>query len=173
VSREKAQSDFEEALKHSPDDPDVFYHRAQLQFIEGNYQEAAQDYHKSIELDKDFIYSHIQLGVTQYKQGSIASSMRTFRRVIDKFEGVPDVYNYYGEILLDQKQYQKAVEQFDTAIELEGQVHPRGINVLPLVNKALAIYQWKQDITEAQALCKKALLCKPPSHLCPDFRTRS
>ena len=160
MSRERAQEDFNEALKRCPDDPDIFYHRAQLHFIEGNYQEAAQDYHKSIDLDKDFIYSHIQLGVTQYKQGSIASSMRTFLRVIDKFEDVPDVYNYYGEILLDQKQYQKAVEQFDTAIKLEGQAHPRGINVLPLVNKALAIYQWKQDITEAQALCKKALLRK-------------
>ena len=158
VSREKAQEDFDEALKRAPEDPDVYYHRAQLHFIEANYQDAAQDYQKSIDLDGDFIYSHIQLGVTQYKQGSIASSMSTFRRIIKKFERVPDVYNYYGELLLDQKQYQKAVEQFDTAIDLEGQVHPRGVNVLPLVNKALAIFQWKQDVTEAQALCKKALL---------------
>jgi tetratricopeptide (TPR) repeat protein len=30
-------------------------------------------------------------------------------------------------------------------------------NVLPLVNKALAIFQWKQDMAAAEALCKEAL----------------
>jgi mitochondrial import receptor subunit TOM70 len=84
--------------------------------------------------------------------------MSTFRRIIKKFEHVPDVYNYYGELLLDQKQFQKAVEQFDTAIDLEKQQHPTGVNVLPLVNKALSIYQWKKDTGEAQELCRKALL---------------
>jgi tetratricopeptide (TPR) repeat protein len=33
--------------------------------------------------------------------------------------------------------------------------HPR--NVLPLVNKSLAIFQWKQDIGLAESLCKEAL----------------
>lgn len=160
VAPEKAQADFDEAIKQSPDDPDIFYHRAQLHFIQGNLQDAAQDYQKSIDIDTEFIYSHIQLGVTQYKQGSIASSMSTFRRIIKKFPQTPDVYNYYGELLLDQKQFQKAVEQFDSAIDLEKQVHPTGVNVLPLVNKALAIYQWKQNIEEAQELCRKALLRK-------------
>lgn len=30
-------------------------------------------------------------------------------------------------------------------------------NVLPLVNKSLAIFQWKQDIGAAENLCKEAL----------------
>lgn len=30
-------------------------------------------------------------------------------------------------------------------------------NVLPLVNKALAVFQWKQDMATAEALCKEAL----------------
>jgi len=86
--------------------------------------------------------------------------MATFRRTIKTFERVPDAYNYYGELLLDQKQFQKAVEQFDTAIDLEKQVHPTGMNVLPLVNKALAKFQWDQKMDEALELCQKALLCK-------------
>jgi import receptor subunit TOM70 len=156
--RDAAAADFAAAIEHNPDDPDIYYHRAQLHFICGEFAEAAKDYQKSIELDRDFIFSHIQLGVTQYKMGSIASSMATFRRCIKNFERVPDVYNYYGELLLDQQKYQEAIEKFDFAIEMEKQTKPMGMNVLPLINKALALFQWKQDFSEAEKLCERALL---------------
>ena len=90
--------------------------------------------------------------------GSIASSMATFRRCIKNFDRVPDVYNYYGELLLDQQKYQEAVEKFDTAVEMEKQTKPMGMNVPPLINKALALFQWKQDFQEAEKLCQKALI---------------
>lgn len=163
MDKAEAKADFERALSENKDDPDIYYHRAQFHFIEGEYQDASADYQRSIDLDKDFVFSHIQLGVTQYKQGSIASSMATFRRTIKNFERIADVYNYYGELLLDQQQYQKAIDQFETAIDLEKSLHPTGINVLPIINKALAKFQWKQDHKEARDLCEKALLCKLPA----------
>lgn len=147
-------------MEQKEDDPDIYYHRAQLHFILGEFAEAAKDYQKSIDLDRDFIFSHIQLGVTLYKMGSIASSMATFRRCIKNFDKVPDVYNYYGELLLDQQKYHEAIEKFDTAIEMEKQTKPFGMNVLPLINKALALFQWKQDFQEAEKLCQKALISK-------------
>ena len=159
-NREDAAEDFEKAMEQNKDDPDIYYHRAQLHFILGEYSEAAKDYQKSIDLDRDFIFSHIQLGVTQYKLGSIASSMATFRRCIKNFDKVPDVYNYYGELLLDQQKYQEAIEKFDTAVEMEKSNRPTSMNVLPLINKALAIFQWKKDFKEAEALCQKALISK-------------
>ncbi|KAL9000585.1 MAG: hypothetical protein Q9169_000878 [Polycauliona sp. 2 TL-2023] len=155
-----AAEDFEKAMEQKQDDPDIFYHRAQLHFILGEFAEAAKDYQKSIDLDRDFIFSHIQLGVTQYKMGSIASSMATFRRCIKNFDKTPDVYNYYGELLLDQQKYSEAIEKFDSAIDLEKQSKPLGMNVLPLINKALALFQWKQDFQEAQKLCQKALISR-------------
>ncbi|KAJ4349429.1 TOM (translocase of outer membrane) complex component [Didymosphaeria variabile] len=156
-----AEADFEAALAQNKDDPDIYYHRAQLHFIKAEFGEAAKDYQKSIDLDKDFIFSHIQLGVTQYKMGSIASSMATFRRCMKNFPQVPDVYNYYGELLLDQQKYQEAIEKFDTAVEMEQQNKPLFINVLPLINKALALFQWKNDFAEAEQLCQKALIIDP------------
>ena len=169
-NREDAANDFEKAMEQNKDDPDIFYHRAQLHFILQEFADAAKDYQKSIELDRDFIYSHIQLGVTQYKMGSIASSMATFRRTIKNFDKVPDVYNYYGELLLDQQKYQEAIDRFETAIEMERQTKAAGaINVLPLINKALALFQWKQDFKSAEDLCNKALIsesstCLPTSN---------
>jgi import receptor subunit TOM70 len=156
--RDAAAKDFEIAEEKNSTDPDIFYHRAQLHFILGEFAEAAKDYQKSIELDRDFIFSHIQLGVTQYKMGSIASSMATFRRCVKNFDKTPDVYNYYGELLLDQSKYEEAIEKFDTAVEMEKASKPLGMNVLPLINKALALFQWKQDFPEAQKLCEKALI---------------
>ncbi|GME25698.1 mitochondrial import receptor subunit tom-70 [Neofusicoccum parvum] len=159
--RDAAARDFEQAMEQNADDPDIYYHRAQLHFILSEFAEAAKDYQKSIDLDKDFIFSHIQLGVTQYKMGSIASSMATFRRCMKNFDKVPDVYNYYGELLLDQQKFQEAIEKFDAAVEMEKATKPLGMNVLPLINKALALFQWKQDFSEAEELCKKALIIDP------------
>lgn len=155
---EKAEAAFDRAFEQNKEDPDLYYHRAQAHFIKGELSEAQKDYQKSIDLDKDFIFSHIQLGVTQYKMGSIASSMATFRRCIKNFPKVPDVYNYYGELLLDQGNYQEACEKFDTAMEMEKQSKPMSMNVLPLINKALTLFQWKQDFKEAEKLCQKALI---------------
>ncbi|KAL4981093.1 hypothetical protein BDW66DRAFT_123940 [Aspergillus desertorum] len=160
-NKDAAQDDFELAITHNKDDPDIYYHRAQLHFILGEFAEAAKDYQKSIDLDRTFIYSHIQLGVTQYKMGSVASAMATFRRSVKNFEDVPDVYNYYGELLLDQQNFSEAIEKFDKAVEMETQSKPMSINVLPLINKALALFQWKHDFSEAEQLCQKALIIDP------------
>ncbi|PGH08796.1 hypothetical protein AJ79_05895 [Helicocarpus griseus UAMH5409] len=160
-NREAAADDFDLAVAQNKDDPDIYYHRAQLHFILGELPEAAKDYQKSIDVDRDFIYSHIQLGVTQYKMGSVASAMATFRRSVKNFENVSDVYNYYGELLLDQQKHAEAIEKFDKAVELEKSNKPWGINVLPLINKALALFQWKQDFGEAENLCQKALIIDP------------
>ncbi|KAK3707875.1 TOM (translocase of outer membrane) complex component [Vermiconidia calcicola] len=161
--RDEAAHDFELATQHNAEDPDIFYHRAQLHFILSEFSLAATDYQKSIDLDSKFIFSHIQLGVTQYKMGSIASSMATFRRCIKNFGDKSDVYNYYGELLLDQQKYQEAVEKFETAVEMERKNvgEKGGMNVLPLINKALALFQWKQDFGAAEELCQKALIIDP------------
>ncbi|KAI3326726.1 mitochondrial precursor protein [Xylariaceae sp. AK1471] len=160
-NREKAAEDIENAIKQNEEDPDIYYHRAQLHFIHGEWQNAAKDYQKSIDLDNQFIFSHIQLGVTQYKMGSVASSMATFRRCIKNFNRVPDVYNYYGELLLDQGKFDDAIQQFDTAMDMEKQTKPMAMNVLPLINKALTLFQQKSEFTEAEQLCEKALIIDP------------
>ncbi|KAG4304460.1 hypothetical protein PORY_002170 [Pneumocystis oryctolagi] len=159
--RSSTWSDFETAKSVNPNDPDIYYHRGQMHFITGEFSEAAKNYQKSIDLDKDFIFSHIQYGVVQYKLGNIALSMSIFRKCLKMFQKSSDVYNYYGELLLDQQRFQDAIEKFDTAIQLEKSSKFTIMNVLPLINKALAIFQWKKDIAEAEALCKKALAIDP------------
>ncbi|KAF8420287.1 nucleotide hydrolase-domain-containing protein [Boletus edulis BED1] len=156
---ERAMKCFEDAIKINEDDPDVYYHRGQVFFITNDFSSAATNYTKSSTLDPTFVFSHIQLAVAQYKLGNLSNSMATFRRTMTSFPSRGEVCNYYGELLLDQQRFQDAVEKFDRAIELEKANSPP--NPLPLVNKALAIFQWRQDLPAAEALCREALVLDP------------
>ncbi|KAG9312498.1 hypothetical protein JVU11DRAFT_6888 [Chiua virens] len=155
----QAMKCFEDAINLKEDDPDVYYHRGQVFFITNDFSSAATNYTKSSTLDPTFVFSHIQLAVAQYKLGNLANSMTTFRRTMTSFPTRGEVCNYYGELLLDQQRFQDAVEKFDRAIQLEKANSPP--NPLPLVNKALAIFQWRQDLPAAEALCRDALVLDP------------
>ncbi|KZS95313.1 mitochondrial outer membrane translocase receptor TOM70 [Sistotremastrum niveocremeum HHB9708] len=151
---------FDSAIQYNKDDPDIYYHRGQVYFIMNEFSKAAEDYIKSTSLDERFVFSHIQLAVAQYKSDNIANSMATFRRALKAFPDRSEPANYYGELLLDQQRYKEAIEKFDRAFELE-KTKKKAINVLPLVNKSLAIFQEKQDITAAVQLCREALQIDP------------
>ncbi|KAK4058141.1 TOM (translocase of outer membrane) complex component [Microbotryomycetes sp. JL221] len=152
---EQAFRDFDKALEVDPQNPDVFYHRGQVYFITQEFDKAIQEYRRSSEIEPTFIFSHIQLAVAQYKNKSVEKAMHQFRKFIKEHPTSPEVFNYYGELLLDQGQYEEAVKNFEKSIELEKDNKPR--NALPLVNKALAIFQWKQDFGEAEKICREAI----------------
>jgi import receptor subunit TOM70 len=156
ADKEEAMRDFETAIKANPNDPDIYYHRGQVHFILNEYDEAIKDYKKSTELDDSFIFSQVQLAVAQYKLGKVPLSTRAFENILKKFSTASEAYNYYGELLLDQQEYERALAKFDKAIEIE-EKKERSTNVLPMINKALALFQWKQEMAEAETLCRKAL----------------
>ncbi|CAE6539201.1 unnamed protein product [Rhizoctonia solani] len=143
---EEAFAAFETAIEK---DRDFF-------FILTDYIKAADDYRHSSELDPTFVFSQIQLAVAQYKVMDLDACMSSFRKCQLDFPNRAEPYNYYGELLLDQQRFQEAIEKFDRAIEIESQktVLP---NPLPLVNKALALYQWKNDFITATELCREAM----------------
>ncbi|KIL54763.1 hypothetical protein M378DRAFT_113931, partial [Amanita muscaria Koide BX008] len=159
----KAFECFDEAISHNPNDPDIYYHKGQVLFIMNEFTDAAENYTKSMELDDKFVFSHIQLAVAQYKSENLANSMATFRRTLKAFPQRSEPHNYYGELLLDQQRFQDAVEKFDKAFELEKakEKTKAPANVLPLVNKGLALFQWKQDINGAERCCNEALRIDP------------
>jgi len=156
---EKAFEAFEQAKKYNAEDPDIYYHRGQVLFIMNEFKDAAENYSQSTNLDDQFVFSHIQLAVAQYKQGNLANSMATFRKTLKAFPERSEPPNYYGELLLDQGRFADAVEKFDRAIEMERKNTP--MNVLPIVNKGLALYQWQQDVKGAEECCNEALQIDP------------
>jgi import receptor subunit TOM70 len=85
---------FDKAIASNPSDPDIFYHRGQVHFIMNDFEKAAENYTKSTELDDNFVFSHIQLAVAQYKTGDVQKSMAKFRRTLAKFRDMSEPYNY-------------------------------------------------------------------------------
>ncbi|KAL4402989.1 TOM (translocase of outer membrane) complex component [Malassezia pachydermatis] len=158
--KDAAFKDFEKAIAIQPEDPDIYYHRGQVNFILGDFDAAIADYEKSTSLDDKFIFSQVQHAVANYKLGNIARSTAAFRRILKTFENAPESYNYYGELLLDQQRHEDAVANFDKSIALE-RAKPNSTNVLPMINKALVLFQWKQDLTGAEQLCRDALKIDP------------
>lgn len=154
--KDEAFADFDKAVKANPEDPDIFYHRGQVHFILGQYTDAMADYDKSTSLDGTFIFSQVQHAVAQYKLGNITQSTSAFRSLLQRFGDSSEAFNYYGELLLDQQKFEDAMRNFDRAIEIEA-AKDRSRNVLPMINKALALFQWKQDMAAAERLCREAL----------------
>lgn len=85
----------------------------------GDFDKAIVEYRRSIELEPVFVYCHIQLAVAQYKSGSVDKALHQFRRFLVEYPDSPEVFNYYGELLLDQQRYEEAVSNFETSIELD------------------------------------------------------
>lgn len=129
---------------------------ALVHFILGEFEAAIADYQKSTSLDDTFIFSQVQYAVAQYKTGNVGHSTASFRKLLRSFGDSSEAYNYYGELLLDQQRFEDALEKFDRAIEIEAS-KPTSSNVLPMINKALALFQWKQDMPAAERLCRQAL----------------
>lgn len=138
----------------SSDDPDLYYHRAHVKFMMNQYQDAIEDYKKSAELDPTFVFSYIQQGVAYYRLGSAPTAIKTFEDASKKFTNSPDLYNYYGEILMDMQRLEDAMTQFDKA----SKVAPE--SPFSYVNKAILSMQ-KMDIVNSEMYVRKALEVDP------------
>ncbi|KAK9900109.1 ADP ATP carrier receptor [Cystobasidium minutum MCA 4210] len=157
---------FDSAIAIDDKDSDIYYHRGQVYFITGSFDQAIAEYKKSTELDPTFVFSQIQLAVAMYKNEQAERALHLFKRIIRDFgDKSPEVYNYYGEILLDRAEFTAALENLDKAISLEkerSRKDPRStMNVLPMVNKALCLYQSRQALPEAEEICREALEIDP------------
>jgi len=58
------------------------------------FEQAAENYTKSTALDDQFVFSHIQLAVAQYKSNNLSNSMATFRRTLKAFPQRSEPQNY-------------------------------------------------------------------------------
>lgn len=157
-----ANLDYENALNIDREIPDIYYHRGQVHFMTSQLDKAILDYEKCLKLDPEFVLAHIQLAVSYYRDGKISKAVESFENLIRVFPNNTDVHNYYGEILMDQKKFDAAIKMFEQAIEI-GEKSSAARNVLPIVNKALALFQSTNSVEECIELCKKAVTLDPLS----------
>lgn len=91
---QSAFTSFANAETINANDPDIWYHRGQVLFIMSDFEKASEEYKKSLELDPNFVFSHIQLAVAKYKLGDVGASMAGFRRALREFPNRSEPSNY-------------------------------------------------------------------------------
>ncbi|KAG8952584.1 TOM (translocase of outer membrane) complex component [Tulasnella sp. 419] len=151
---------FHNALSHDDKDSDVYYHRGQAHLQMRRFEKAAEDYKRSTELDNQFVLGHLQYTVALYKMGEVNSSMSGNKKIIKKFPTRSEPLYFYGELLSDIQMYKDAIEKFDRAIELEKAGKPP-INVLPIVYKAVALFEWKHAVEDSEEILQEAVRIEP------------
>lgn len=59
-----------------------------------DFDAASDDYNKSTALDDQFIFSHIQYAVAQYKKGEAETAKASFRKAMQLFPQSSEPLNY-------------------------------------------------------------------------------
>ncbi|GJJ14176.1 hypothetical protein Clacol_008437 [Clathrus columnatus] len=131
--------------------------RGTFKFLVGDSTGAQGDLEQSVQVLPSLTQSWVKVASVHMEQGNPAKAFAAFDSAIAHNPKDPDIYYHRGQ---DQQRYQDAVDKFDRAIELE-KAGPQPMNVLPLVNKGLALFQWKQDSAAAEELCREALTIDP------------
>ncbi|KAJ2137918.1 TOM (translocase of outer membrane) complex component [Coemansia sp. RSA 678] len=156
---EEVLSLLDQAHKADSENAETFFQQGQVHFLKQEFEAASNDYKRAAELDPDFVYPRIQLGVVQFKVGKIEEAMATFDEAMKKFPTRSDLYNYYGEVLAEQGGYDSAIGAFEKAIELDS------TNPLPYVNQAISLFQTSGQPDRALTLIREALKVDPECEL--------
>ncbi|KAJ2573990.1 TOM (translocase of outer membrane) complex component [Coemansia sp. RSA 1807] len=156
---EEVSSLLDQAHKADSENAETFFQQGQVHFLKQEFEAASNDYKRAAELDPDFVYPRIQLGVVQFKVGKIEEAMATFDEAMKKFPTRSDLYNYYGEVLAEQGGYDSAIGAFEKAIELDN------TNPLPYVNQAISLFQTSGQPDRALTLIREALKVDPECEL--------
>lgn len=162
----EALDDFKRAEELDPNCLDIFYHLGQLYYLTGDLANAEKQFTKARELNPKNVYAYIQLACITYKNGSIDEANEKFTEAKLKFATLPEVPNYYGEILADRGDIQGACNQFDIAARLQELLPTFSVGALPLINKATCLSRENlEKIDEAEELLVRACELDPKLEL--------
>ncbi|XP_077968022.1 mitochondrial import receptor subunit TOM70-like [Styela clava] len=155
---DKAQEDFDYAVKLDPENTDVLHHRGQLHILLEKTEDALKDFETCMRIKPDFALAHAQHCYSVYRQAFTRRDVVETQHALGKFEDLivktpncSESFNLYAQALTDQGNFQRADEMFVKAIELEPD------NATQYVHRGLLCLQWKQDINKSIQLIEKAL----------------
>ncbi|TID29950.1 hypothetical protein CANINC_001461 [Pichia inconspicua] len=159
-----ADLEFTKAIKMNPEDPNIYYHYAQVYYLMGDLTKAQSNFEKAKTLNPDNVYSYIQLACITYRQNDINQCLKKFNQAKALFPTCPEIPNYYGEILFDKGDIEGASKQFDVAIKLQKALPGNNIGVLPLINKSV-VFQKENDFAKCQTILEEAVKIDPKSEV--------
>ncbi|NNK83145.1 MAG: tetratricopeptide repeat protein, partial [Flavobacteriaceae bacterium] len=116
----KAVEIFKKGIENNPNKPEAFYNTANF-YNEGlkDYKTAETYYLKALDKDKFYLQAYSKLVTLYNKQRKQNTSITLLNNLIKENPKAPDFWNLLGDTYFSINEYQKAIDAFNKAIELD------------------------------------------------------
>jgi tetratricopeptide (TPR) repeat protein len=146
----KALADFDAAIRLDPKAVLAYYHRANLAYGQGRYDQALEDYNVVIRDDPAFDWAYHVRGWIYYRKKDYDKALADFETAIRLVPTESVFYRDRGNIALARKDYDLALADYDKSIQLDPSYvvpwHLRGVT-----------WQAKKEYAKAAADYEKAV----------------
>jgi serine/threonine-protein kinase len=151
---EKAQAQCERALAITPQLAEGHTCLGNVYFSKGRYEDAVQEFQRSLDLDHDSEGTLGLLAEANQKLGNVGAAEEAYRKAIALRPNYWGVYSSFGSFYYDQARYADAANMFRKAIQLAPQYY-LGYSNLGAMNLLQGQYQ---DAVDAS---KKSIALRP------------
>jgi len=129
-----------------------------LVFLSKNlFDDAIEQFHKAIELDKDYIEAHKNLGMALVLKMDYPAAEESLRRAAKLAPKYADLYYFLGAAQLEQKKYEIALQSFDTALEHNPSYYEAHFNLARLFLRTLVEGIDQSYLPSATARAKRSV----------------
>ena len=108
----------DEAIKLSPNNPQLYLNRGFVKHVTRDYASALQDYNKAIEINPNFAFGYNNRGVLKVATGDIDGALADYEKAISLNPKYSDVYYNRGNLRYMLDDNKGALSDYDKAIEL-------------------------------------------------------
>jgi tetratricopeptide (TPR) repeat protein len=84
----------------------------------GFYNDAIQQFQKSVELDPGHIQAIKHYGIALTLKGDYENALHVFNHILESGPAYADVYYYLGNVYLFQRQFEKAKKHYEQAVKI-------------------------------------------------------
>lgn len=101
------------------------------------FDDAIAQFHKAIDLDKDFTEAHRNLGMSLVMKMDYPAAEESLRRAAKLAPKYADLYHFLGAAQLEQQKYEGALESFNSALEHNPSYYEAHFNLARLFLRTL------------------------------------
>lgn len=113
----KALKDFDKAIESNPSNYNAWTNKGAIFFSQKEYGKAKEAFEKALELKPDYALANVYLAKILLYLASSALSYENINKALDFDIRNADAWRLKGQIQLNDKKYEEAVESFDHAFQ--------------------------------------------------------